>query len=75
MLTLTDLLKQEANGMYAATEGLIRAVDRDQLGWKPATGRNWMTTGQLVQHLTNACGAMIKGFVTGDWGMPAGTKI
>jgi len=75
VLTLTDLLKQEANGMYAATEGLIRMVDKDKLGWKPATGQNWMTTGQLVQHLTSACGVMIKGFVTGDWGLPAGTKI
>jgi hypothetical protein len=30
-----------------------------------------MTTGQLLEHITTACGACCKGFVTGDWGMPA----
>ncbi len=74
-MTLTDVLRQETNGMYAATENLIRMVDPDQLGWKPATGKNWMTTGQLVQHCTNACGMAIKGFVSGDWGMPEGMKM
>ena len=75
MLTLTDLLKQEANGMYAATEKLFRMVDKDKLGWKPATGRNWMTTGQLIRHCASACGSGIKGFVSEDWGLPAGTKM
>jgi uncharacterized damage-inducible protein DinB len=42
------------------------------LNWKPSTGSNWMTTGQLLKHLTDACGAPCRGFVTGDWGMPAG---
>ena len=31
--------------------------------------------GQLLKHLTDACGAPIKGFVTGDWGMPDGMNI
>ncbi|MCG8468389.1 MAG: DinB family protein, partial [Gemmatimonadetes bacterium] len=29
---------------------------------------NWMTTAQLLQHLTESCGMVCKGFVTGDWG-------
>ena len=31
-----------------------------------------MTTGQLLMHLTNACGFCCRGFLTGDWGMPEG---
>lgn len=31
-----------------------------------------MTMGQLLRHLSDACGAPCKGFVTGDWGMPEG---
>jgi hypothetical protein len=46
-------------------------VDEDQLDWVPATGENWMTVGQLLRHMTDACGAPIRGFCTGDWGMPA----
>lgn len=66
----TGLLKAEIEDAYHATEGLLKLVDRDSLGWKPATGSNWMTVGQLLEHLTTACGAGMKGFVTGDWGMP-----
>ncbi|MCX5757255.1 MAG: DinB family protein, partial [Candidatus Hydrogenedentes bacterium] len=44
--------------------------DEGTLGWKPATGVNWMTTGQLLKHLTNGCGMGFRGFATGDWGMP-----
>ncbi len=29
-----------------------------------------MTVGQLLRHMTDSCGAPIKGFVTGDWGFP-----
>jgi len=68
----TELLKSEAERAYKAAEGLVSLVDRDKLAWKPATGRNWMTTGQLLQHITSACGMCCKGFVTGDWGMPPG---
>jgi hypothetical protein len=68
----TDLLKNEIDSTYKAAEGLLGLVDEDQLGWKPTTGSNWMTTGQLLRHLTDACGGTFKGFVTGDWGFPAG---
>jgi hypothetical protein len=74
-MNLTEVLEQEAAGMYAATEKMFRLVDKDKLAWKPPTGHNWMTTAQLVQHCTNACGATIKGFVSGDWGLPPDTKM
>ena len=70
-----DVLKTEIEDMYRATEGLIDLVDEDQLDWKPPTGENWMTMGQLLRHISDACGAPIKGFVTGDWGMPEGMDM
>jgi hypothetical protein len=70
----TNLLKDEIESTYRATEGLVRLVDDQALGWRPATGSNWMTTGQLLEHITTACGACCKGFVTGDWGLPAGAS-
>jgi len=66
----TELIQTEIETAYRATEGLIDMVDEGNLGWKPATGSNWMTVGQLLQHLTDACGAAMRGFVTGDWGLP-----
>lgn len=67
----TQLITTEIEDTYRAAEGLLKLVDKDKLTWKPATGANWMSTGQLLEHITSACGACIKGFVTGDWGMPA----
>jgi len=66
----TDLIKGEIETTYRVTDALMDLVDPDGLDWKPATGSNWMTVGQLLHHLTNACGAPMRGFVTGDWGMP-----
>ncbi|HEX5136732.1 MAG TPA: DinB family protein [Planctomycetota bacterium] len=63
----TDLLKSRIEETYHATEGLVGLVDDKSLSWKPVTGANWMTTGQLLKHLETACGACCKGFVTGDW--------
>ena len=71
-MTWTELLKAQAESAYASTERLIDLVDDDGLGWKPAAGENWMTTGQLLRHVADACGAPCRGFVTGDWGMPDG---
>jgi len=70
----TELLKSEIESTYHATDGLLGLVDEKSLNWKPSTGSNWMTTGQLLKHLTNACGACCAGFVTGEWGMPADAK-
>ncbi len=66
-MKLIDILKQEIDATYAATEGLIKLVDKDKLNWKPTSGKNWMTVGQLLKHLPTACGFCIRGFVTGDW--------
>lgn len=71
----TELLEQQVNETYRATEGLLDLVDDAALDWKPASGENWMTTGQLLKHITTACGACFKGFVTGDWGMPEGVSL
>lgn len=70
-----ELLKSEIESNYMLTEGLFNLVDEDKLGWKPSKENNWMTTGQLLRHLSNACGAPIKGFVTGDWGLPEGVDF
>jgi len=66
-----ELLKEEIESAYGATEKLIAKTSDQMLGWKPSSGSNWMTTGQLLMHLTSACGATFKGFITGDWGFPA----
>ncbi len=69
------LLTEEIEYNYAVADQLMGHVDESALEWKPSTGANWMTTGQLVQHITNACGMSVKGFVTGDWGMPEGVDV
>ncbi len=71
----TQLLKNEIETTYATTARLLERVDPDSLAWKPESGGNWMTVGQLLKHIANACGGGCKGFVTGDWGLPAGTKM
>jgi hypothetical protein len=73
----TELLTSEIEMTYKSTQGLLDLVDDDKLDWKPATGSNWMTTGQLLKHITEACGAAFRGFVTGDWGwgLPEGKDI
>jgi hypothetical protein len=74
-MTWTDLVTCAMNEAYKATDNLMAMVSDDELAWKPASGENWMTTGQLLMHLTNACGACCQGFVTGDWGLPEGMDL
>ncbi len=71
----TQLLKSEIETTYATAARLLDKVDPESLDWKPESGDNWMTVGQLLMHITFACGAPCKGFVTGDWGLPAGKKL
>lgn len=71
----TELLNGSIEELYPATDSLMAMVADQELDWKPATGENWMTVGQLLFHLTGACGACCKGFVTGDWGMPEGVSM
>jgi uncharacterized damage-inducible protein DinB len=71
----TELLKSEIETTFASTDRLLDKIDSGSLDWKPAGGSNWMTVGQLLMHMSNGCGAAIKGFVTGDWGLPPGMKM
>ncbi len=66
-----EFLSTEIEYNYKVAEGLMRLVEENDLDWKPESGDNWMTTGQVLMHMTNSCGACFKGFVTGDWGFPA----
>jgi uncharacterized damage-inducible protein DinB len=71
----TELLKAEMQSAYTTTDKLLALVDDDALEWKPSTGRNWMTTGQLLRHIAEGCGVAFRAFITGDWGLPEGTDI
>jgi hypothetical protein len=71
----TEFLKREIDTTYATTARLMDHVDAGSLDWNPGSGSNWMTVGQLLKHLTNACGAGMKGLVTGDWGLPEGKTM
>jgi uncharacterized damage-inducible protein DinB len=71
----TELLKAEIQSTYSVAEKLFDLVDDGALEWKPSTGSNWMSTGQLLRHMTESCGAAFRAFVTGDWGVPEGTDL
>lgn len=73
-MTWTDLVTDAAEDAYRVTDNLMALVADRDLAWRPQSGKNWMTTGQLLMHLTNACGFCCQGFVTGDWGMPEGAN-
>ena len=66
----TELLKAEIEATYGPTFAMLDLLEDGELDWQPPSGANWMTTGQLLQHLTTACGFCCRGFMTGDWGMP-----
>lgn len=70
----TEFLKSEVEVTYRTTIKLIDKVDSENLAWKPSTGNNWMTVGQLLKHLSNGCGAGCRAFITGDWGLPEGKR-
>lgn len=61
------LIKSEMEDAYRATEGLMDLVDEDALDWKPEAGENWMSTSELLRHLTNACGWCSANFVRDKW--------
>ncbi len=70
-----ELLEAEIENAYAVTDRLLSMVEDSDFAWKPSSGTNWMTTGQLLMHLGSACGVAMRGFVTGDWGLPEGADI
>lgn len=74
-MTWTHLLTSEMQTAYSTAESLLARVDPGALSWKPSTGSNWMTTGQLLRHMGEACGAGCRAFLTGDWGLPPGVSI
>jgi hypothetical protein len=71
----TQLLTLEIENTYDCAIKLLDKVDPGRLDWKPETGSNWMTVAQLLKHLSEACGAACRSFVTGDWGLPPGAKF
>jgi hypothetical protein len=76
MMALKDILLKEAEETYLITEKLFHRVADDELSWKPAMGKNWMTVGQLMMHCASfGCGKAVQGFVRGDWGLPEGTGL
>ncbi|TVP75683.1 MAG: DinB family protein [Gemmatimonadales bacterium] len=72
-MKLFEILKQDAAGMYHATEQLMQMVDT--LDWKPSSGSNWMSTAQLLHHCAHSCGMPLNGFVNEGWGVPEGQSV
>jgi len=66
-LEWTNLLNQRIKETYRAADNLMGLLTDGELGWKPATGQNWMTAGQLLKHMTESCGMCCQAFATGDW--------
>ncbi len=67
-----ETLTKQTEGAYKAAEGLLAQLTDDDLAWKPATGENWMTIGQLLDHLVQSCGVLMESFITGEWNLPEG---
>jgi len=61
------VLMAQANNAYCAAEGLLDLVKDEAINWKPETGDDWMTTGELLGHMADACGFMFKGFISNEW--------
>lgn len=75
-MTPKQVLLEEAEATYSIADRLFRRVADGELPWKPATGRNWMSMGQLLMHCASfGCGKAIQGFIKGDWGLPEGSGI
>ena len=56
-MTLKQVLLEEAEATYSIAEKLFRLVADEELSWKPTTGRNWMSVGQLLMHCASfGCG-------------------
>ena len=74
-------LAQYAEGVFKATAGLMKMVPADKLNWRPSETNNWMTVGQLLEHLTESTGAPIQMFITGKFpaeisqGLPPAEKM
>ena len=56
----TQLIRLEMEGVYKNADHLMSMCDDGRLGWKPSPENNWMTLGQLLNHVSEACGMAIK---------------
>jgi hypothetical protein len=50
---------------YRPVETLIRMIPREKLDWRP--GPKFMSLGQLIQHLGDGVGLVLRCVITGDW--------
>ncbi len=67
-----ELLQQEMTSAYRVAQGLFELVDEKHFYWKPVSGSNWLTVGQLLTHIACGTADTFKGFITGEWPpMPA----
>lgn len=65
-----EILGELVKDAYRAAEGLLDLVSDTELDWKPKGGENWMAVGQLIEHMTDSCGSLMKRFAIGDWDFP-----
>jgi hypothetical protein len=65
-----ELLESEIKVNYNVADQLFNLVTDHDLEWKPATGSNWMTMGQLLMHIAVGTGPAFKAVITGDRGVP-----
>lgn len=61
------LIEEQLGWAYKVTDGLVDLIGDEDLGWKPATGSNWLTVGQLLEHIAGCGGITFKGFADNDW--------
>lgn len=62
-----ELLSDEIAYTYGVSDHLISLVRDEELDWKPDHGSNWMSLGQLLMHMTDACGSTFEGLINGAW--------
>lgn len=62
-----ELLSDEILYTYGVADHLMSLVRDDELDWKPDHGSNWMSMGQLLMHMTDACGSTFDGLINGAW--------
>jgi DinB superfamily len=75
MMQWTEILNKRMDYSFDVADKLMGLLEEGDLDWKPGSGQNWMTTGQLLMHMTSACGFCCRGFATGDWGLPEGVTM
>jgi len=60
-----DVFCQYCIDSYRPVENMLKMVPADKLDWKPA--ENFMTVGELIDHIGEGIGGELKMLVTGDW--------